>query len=229
MALVKKYASVVTQFVNKGENLYFAELKTSSGHYKYSPGQFLHLALDEYDPSSGWPESRCFSMQSAPSEEFIRITFAAKGAFTNRMKNELHPGKNVTLKLPYGNLFDQPHHKDKTVFIAGGTGVTPFLSLFDDKSFATYTNPLLYLGFRSRIMNIYDHELEAAKKINPSFTANLFYEDETGILNIDNILKENSAGQSFFISGPPLMIKFFKKFLMEHGVDESNVLNDEWE
>ncbi|MGB9599006.1 MAG: hypothetical protein ACPL7I_00520, partial [Myxococcota bacterium] len=53
---------------------------------KFLPGQFLHFTLDEYDPSTGfWPESRVFSIASAPVENRIRITYSVKGRFTKRM------------------------------------------------------------------------------------------------------------------------------------------------
>ena len=82
----------------------------------------MHLALDEYDPSSGWPESRCYSMQTSPVNEFIKITFSVKGKFTTRMADELKQGKIIDLKLPYGDFFQQDHSKENVVFIAGGTG-----------------------------------------------------------------------------------------------------------
>jgi len=78
-------------------------------------------------------------------------------------------------------------------------------------------------------MNIYNNELIFAETINPSFKPVIFYEDENGILDIKNILNENLSENSFFISGPPMMIKHFKKYLIDQGVHESNVLNDEWE
>ena len=84
----------------------------SLGRYKYYPGQFLHLAIDhEYDGSGQWPESRCFSMQSNPDEKTIKITYAVKGRFTKQMEEKLKIGSEVWLKLPYGDLFTQPHKK----------------------------------------------------------------------------------------------------------------------
>ena len=47
---------------------------------RWKPGQFLHLALDAYDPSGHWPESRCFTMASGSLEkDHVRLTIAAKG------------------------------------------------------------------------------------------------------------------------------------------------------
>jgi len=227
--MVKKYPAKVVSIQNLIEGVYTLEFESLGKPFKYDAGQFLHLAIDEYDPSMQWPDSRCFSMQSAPDEDVIRITYAAKGQFTNRMKQLLEVGKEVTLKLPYGDLFSQEHNKTNTVFIAGGTGITPYLSLFTDQSFVVYEHPVLYAGFRSEDMNLYKTELEMAKRINPELDIHLVYQDKDGILDIEKILNENTSSSSFFISGPPVMIKSFKQVLISKGVSEQNVLTDDWE
>ena len=229
MAIIKKYPAKIVSIQNSIDGVYTLEFESLGKPFKYEAGQFLHLAMDEYDPSAQWPESRCFSMQSAPKEELITITYAAKGQFTQRMEQELKVGSEVTLKLPYGDLFSQEHNKINTVFIAGGTGITPYLSLFTDASFAAYQKPILYAGFRDVTMNIYKEELIKATDINSGLEIKLVYQDIDGILDIKKILKENSTDSSFFISGPPVMIKSFKQALISKGIPENKVLTDDWE
>lgn len=229
MAIVKKYPSKILSIQNSIEGIYTLEFESLGRPYKYDAGQFLHLAIDEYDPSEQWPESRCFSMQSASNEEIIKITYAAKGQFTRRMEQQLKVGSEVTIKLPYGDLFVQEHNKENTVFIAGGTGITPFLSLFTDAQFASYNNAVLYAGFRTQAMNLYQTELDKAKAINSSFESNCIYQDKEGILDIEKILENHNLNTYFFISGPPVMIKNFKQTLISKGVKEENVLTDDWE
>ena len=147
--IVKKYRSEVVSVDNPVAGIRTVTLRPLEKAYKYNPGQFLHLALDEYDPARPWPESRCFSMQSSPDEEKIKITFAAKGKFTERMALELVPGKVIHVKLPYGDLFSVEHDMERSVFVAGGTGITPFLSLFTSKAFSSYREPKLYFGVRN--------------------------------------------------------------------------------
>jgi predicted ferric reductase len=170
-------------------------------------------------------------MQSNPNEETIKITYAIKGEFTHQMEQQLKVGSEFWLKLPYGDLFTQPHKKTNTVFIAGGTGITPFLSLFTHESFNQYINPKIYLGFRTKEYNIYEPELNAVKQslssVKPCVTT--FYQDFDGVIDINQILNENGTDSSYFISGPPLMIKLFKKALIEQGVPTDNILTDDWE
>jgi len=229
MAIVKKYPAIVKSIQNSIEGVYTLELESMGKPFKYDAGQFLHFAIDEYDPSTQWPDSRCFSMQTSPDEKHIRITYAAKGQFTKRMELELESGSEVTLKLPYGDLFTQEHNKVNTVFIAGGTGITPYLSLFTDTSFATYTKPILFAGFRDEGMNLYRSELEIAQKINSGLEIHLVYQDKDGILDINKIEAENGTNPSYFISGPPAMIKIFNQSLIGKGIPENMVLTDDWE
>lgn len=225
MAIVKKYPARVIAIHNYNDEVYTLEIESLGKPFKYESGQFLHFALDEYDPSLQWPESRCFSMQSSPNDKLVKITYAVKGKYTSRMQQELKPGKQITLKLPYGDLFTQPHSKTNTVFIAGGTGITPFLSLFTHTSFNKYINPRIYLGFRSSHYNIYKNELSIMKQFDPK----IFYEDVDGVIDINKIFIENGINSDYFISGPPVMIKTFKKALVEKGVSAIQILTDEWE
>ena len=168
--LVKKYKSEVVSISNPLDGLYTLQLAPQKGKFKYSPGQFLHLAIDgSYDGVGQWPDSRCFSMQSNPDEFNIRVTYTVKGRFTSQMEKLLNVGSKVWLKMPYGDLFTREHSKVNTVFIAGGTGVTPFLSLFSHDSFTEYTKPKIYFGFRTKKHNIYLNELDRTQ----SSTANI--------------------------------------------------------
>jgi ferredoxin-NADP reductase len=223
--IIKKYKATILAIENKIEGVYTLTLTSEKGRFKYTPGQFLHFAIEtEYDGASQWPDSRCFSLQSSPDEDNIKITYAVKGEFTRKMEQTLKIGSEVWVKMPYGELFENEHNKTNTVFIAGGTGVTPFLSLFTDKSFEEYINPRIYLGFRSREYNLYESELNNAKNsnINLQYTYN-------ELIDIEKIFFENGIDASYFISGPPIMIKLFKNYLLSKHVDNTNILTDDWE
>ncbi|MFH0734343.1 MAG: FAD-dependent oxidoreductase [bacterium] len=225
MAIIKKYKSILKEIANPLSGIYTLTF-SSEKKFNFRPGQFLHLALDEYDGIGQWPESRCFSMQSNPDAAFIKITFAVQGVFTARMVKELYEGKEVWLKMPYGDLFDRGNSKENCVFIAGGTGITPFLSLFTYKTFDEYINPKIYLGFRKQEYNLYNDEISNIK--NTSKSIQMIYENVDGIINIETIYKKNDKNSSYFISGPPIMIKSFKNYLMQQCVEESKIFTDDW-
>lgn len=226
----RKYKSTITSIDNPIEGVYTLTIEPKAGKFRFSPGQFLHIAIDaDYDGISQWPESRCFSVQTSPEEAQLKITYSVRGEFTRRMAVELNVGSQIWIKLPYGDLFEQDHSHEKAVFISGGTGITPYLSLFTDSSFSTYINPVLYAGFRDETMHVYKSELLRAKEINPGLRVNTLFQDKDSILNIEKILTENQHDASYFISGPPVMIKSFKQYLIEQGVSGVNILTDDWE
>jgi NAD(P)H-flavin reductase len=93
----------VEAIATHGEHIYTVDLRPERRVPAFRAGQFLHLALDEHDPSGFWPESRVFSIASAPAQrERLQIAYSVQGRFTARMEIELAVGKSVWVKLPYG-------------------------------------------------------------------------------------------------------------------------------
>ena len=227
--MVRKYPAKVIEVEEKIAGVYQVTFESMKSSFRFRPGQFLHLALDEYDPSSQWPESRCFSMQSPPKSQYLTLTYAVKGAYTKRMSETLRPGVEVTLKLPYGDLFIKPHNKKNSIFLAGGTGITPFLSLFNNVSFADYETPALFVGFKTKAFNIYQKELDLAQKINNTLIIQPYFEDIQGIIKTEDVLQKAGSEVSFFISGPPKMISNYKTAFNELGFADEQIITDDWE
>lgn len=224
--IIKKYHSIISDIQNPIPGVYTLTFE-SPKKFKFHPGQFLHLALDDFDPSMQWPESRCFSMQSVPGSHELTITYSVVGNFTKRMADELEAGQQIWLKLPYGDLFQRGLTRNNCVFIAGGTGITPFLSLITGSAFKDYLNPIIFLGFRSQNYHIYAKELEQARRTNPSIKIDIFYENEHGRLNIEEIFKQCGA-TNYYISGPPLMISSFRQYLLGQGLGNDEIITDDW-
>lgn len=228
MAIVKKYQTRVKEIKNLLPDIYEVTLE-SDKVFKFNPGQFLHLALDPYDPSCPWPDSRCFSVQSTPGLNDVTITYSVKGVFTKRMAEELNVGKEICVKLPYGEIFDKDFSKEKCVFIAGGTGLTPFLSLFLSDKFKDFVSSKLYFGVRAESYNVFNKYLENAKNNNSNFIVEVVNQEKSGVLNISKIFETHGKDSLYFVSGPPIMIKNFKKYLIENGLNAGNVITDDWE
>ena len=66
--MTQKLACRVERIVAHGERVYTVALRPERPAPRFRAGQFLHLALDPYDPSRFWPESRVFSIASSPSQ-----------------------------------------------------------------------------------------------------------------------------------------------------------------
>jgi NAD(P)H-flavin reductase len=207
---------------------------------RFNPGQFLHLTLEKYDASYNWPESRVFSIaNSSTRNEYIDILISPKGNYTSRIVNTLKIGDDVWIKLPFGDFNFKDAMDKNCILIAGGTGISPFISFMQyviDTNFE-YSLKLFY-GVRNERLIIIDELLKECKEKIKNFSYELYLEETgtntnatKGIVSIDKIIEEtkNINNKIFYLSGPILMIKSFKEKLIESGVDINLIKYDNWE
>ena len=246
MALPLKVNATVKEIIVHGDGVYSVKFDVPSRYTRFKPGQFTHLCLDEFDPTQGyWPESRVFSIASAPRQEELSIVYSVKGAYTQRMAHELVVGGKVWLKLPYGDftIEETLGESQKIVLIAGGTGISPYIPYLThaEKKSADRVVKLFY-GFRSDALFLFQNELRAANKMMPHLAVNLFIEtpqstyagDWTvteGRLSAETILGQVAEPHEYvyFLSGPPQMISALKSGLCAHDIKEQSIKIDDWE
>jgi ferredoxin-NADP reductase len=197
----------------------------------------LHLALDDYDPSGFWPESRVFSIASAPAQrDLLRISYSARGRFTARMEQELVAGGQVWVKLPYGDFVIEDTRD--IVLFAGGTGITAFTAFLDGLTPAFRRAVHVAYGARTADLLIYRDLLAARAAAVPQLHVRFFVErgapsaDWTvGRLSVDALWPHIVApGQAtYYLSGPPAMLKTLAADLRSHGISDAAVRIDAWE
>jgi ferredoxin-NADP reductase len=242
MAVAQKLACQVTRIEPHGERVYSIELEPERPAPRFRAGQFLHLALDPYDPSGFWPESRVFSIASGPaSRDSVRITYAVHGRFTERMEAELAEGRQVWIKLPYGD-FVVDGTRDVVLF-AGGTGVTAFTAFLDDLRASTTHAVRLAYGARTSSLLIYRELVERALARVPAVHATYFVESggtgesssraawNVGRVSVDAIWPtvERPEASTFYISGPPPMLRGIGDDLRARNIAPEAIRIDAWE
>jgi predicted ferric reductase len=89
----------------------------------FRPGQFVFVTFHQ----RGLREPHPFTVSSAPAEEVLRLTIRSAGRFTGRVHRDLEPGIRATVEGGYGML-DHTRGRPRQVWVAGGIGITPFLS-----------------------------------------------------------------------------------------------------
>jgi NAD(P)H-flavin reductase len=241
VAVIRKLRCRVEKVVDHGSQVYSLELAPERGLPAFKPGQFLHLALDEYDPSGFWPDSRAFSIASPPEQkEKLRIAYSVRGVFTARMERELCPGKAVWVKLPYGDFVIDNH--DDVVLVAGGTGMTAFIGWLEalppDRAQAVD----LFYGARSLDLLIERAAVAAAARRAACFHPHYFVETppdadpdglnpQVGRLSVAQIWNQlaEPTRPVFYLSGPPAMLKAFSAELAGRGVAPERIRVDAWE
>lgn len=230
--------AVVGEVVDHAPDLRSLVLVPERPPPRFRVGQFLHLAVDCYDPASHWPESRIFSIASSPDDRrALRITVSAVGALTRRMM-QLRSGDEVWLKLPYGDFFVEARPDAPAVLVAGGTGVTPFAALLSDSVAPAGPTWLLY-GARTRDLLIYAPAARAAAARFADLRCTFFVEAgeagdaQPGRLTVPDAIEAARAlgrpeAAVFYLSGPPAMLSHFQKGLVASGVAPARVRIDAW-
>ena len=93
----------------------------------FDPGMFVMITL--VSPQSGEKVTRAFSIASAPESEVLEFEIhMIKGRFTAPLE-EAKIGDMFYITGPYGQFKFLPDAEKKVLFLAGGTGIAPFLSM----------------------------------------------------------------------------------------------------
>ena len=158
-----------------------------------------------------------------------RSPSAVKGPFTERMERELAQGREVWVKLPYGE-FVVDASRDAVLF-AGGTGVTAFTAFLQSLEPQAAPRALLFYGARTPELFIYGPLAEACACVARSLACTLVPETSEGRLDVASSWPaiETLESPIFYLSGPPRMLTALTGQLRERGVQPERIRTDAWE
>ena len=245
MPVTQKLACVVERVIAHGERVYTLALRPERPVPRFRAGQFLHLTLDPYDPSGFWPESRVFSIASPPAQrDSVRITYAVHGRFTARMESDLTEGRQVWIKMPYGDFVVDS--RADVVLFAGGTGVTAFTAFLEGLTSAGDQSVTLAYGARTDRLLIYRDVVERCAQRLPSLEVFYFVEHdgESDPPALEGRVRSHCGRVSvaavwprlrrpfemtYYISGPPPMLKTIGEDLRARNISPEAIHIDAWE
>lgn len=201
---------------------------------EFAPGQFAWLNLGH---STFSHNEHPFSISSAPTER-PRIAFTIKenGDFTGRIGG-IAPGTRAYLDGPHGNFTLAGREARGIVFIAGGVGFAPIMSMLRQLKARHYPHPLrLIYGNRVEMQILYRDEIEALKDVlhfdlyyvlsdPPAGWRGLVGELTPGILN-DCLESIGTDEWLFFVCGPPLMMTGIERALIARGVSQTRIVSE---
>ena len=241
--MTQKLACRVERIINHGERVYTVALRPERRAPRFHAGQFLHLALDPYDPSRFWPESRVFSIASSPAErDLLRISYSVRGRFTARMEGGLVEGRQVWIKMPYGE-FVVDGRRDVVLF-AGGTGISAFTAFLEGLTSDAPHSVTLAYGARTSDLLICRNVVDRCAKTLSSLDVLYFVEDATTVDEPGGRVSMQAGRVSVaavwprlvrpleathYISGPPAMLQTIRQDLRARGVPPEAIRIDAWE
>ncbi len=239
MATPVKFQAKVSKISRHCDDVVTYEFSVLGRRPRYRAGQFLHLALDPYDPSSHWPDSRVFTIASgATNKELIRLSISAKGIFTRRIIDTLEVGSEVWMKAPYGEFIIRQESDKQIALIAGGTGVAPFVAFMEDAIVKGIESSVsLHYGARCPDLLTFKPLAEQCSNTFDGFDSQYYVEigEHEGMIkgriNLEHICSslDNVLSSVFYLCGPVEMVSYLSSSLKEmYGVSSENILIDDW-
>ncbi len=200
---------------------------------EFRPGQYGQISFLRGHVLS---QERPFSFSSSPTQQASKLGFGFKifGRFTDEL-SRLKVGDSVFVRGPYGSFtFDERKYPD-AVFLAGGIGITPFMSIFYYAADKHLANKLtLIFSNKTLEQTPFLAELENLQTLNPNFKAVLALTKTleppapfvTG--QIDQALIQQSIGgdfrvKTFFICGPQPFSEAMIRILKSSGAKTKNI------
>ena len=207
-----------------------------------------------WDIESNVTESvmRAYSMANYPGEKGIvmlnvRIATpppSVPDAPTGKMSSfifNLKPGDKVTVSGPFGEFFAKDTDAEM-VFIGGGAGMAPMRAhIFDQlKRLDSKRKISFWYGARSLRETFYMDDFNELQEKHDTFSWNIALSEPppednwtgyTGFIHevvYENLLKNHPAPEDceYYMCGPPMMTTSVIKMLHDLGVEEDNILLD---
>ena len=226
---LKQGAFIVEENRQENAMIHALHLKPKRGEiFDYLPGQFAFISVHNGKLS---PEPHPYTIASSPSNtDGIEFVIKNSGDYTSQL-DRIQRGDEVRVNAPFGIFSHLNHSGEKDlVFVAGGIGITPFLSMLRwMKENDPKRKVVLLWGCRFKEDLIKQDEFAEISAAMPNFkwypvlSDEPDYEGETGFFDAEKlnrlaVTEVDIATTGFYTCGPPIMMKIVDEALQELGV-----------
>jgi propane monooxygenase reductase subunit len=210
---------------------------TEPSEIKFFPGQYVDIQVP------GTEEHRSFSMANTSSRESGLLEFVIKiypdGLFSRFLRDTLQVGDELALSGPFGVFTLRESHDSDLVFVGGGAGMAPILSLLRSMAERGITRRArFYYGARTRADLCFEDELCGLQAQLPDFryvpalsepTEGCGWDGEVGLItDVVKRLEGELNGQDAYVCGPPPMVEAAMPLLAGLGVEEARIYYDKF-
>lgn len=199
----------------------------------YTAGQFVELTLPHKNPDNRGIK-RWFTLSSSPTSEKISITtkFSEHSSSTFKLAlSKLAVGDKLSLSEPMGDFVLPKLIQTPLIFVAGGIGITPFLSMLQWLTQTHEARPIKLLqavatedeiAFQDILDAAGQHATIVVSDPSPAWGG------EHGHLSAEMIigLKQPSDDTLIYVAGPEPLVETLTKDLIKTGVKKNQIVAD---
>lgn len=221
--LVMRYKYKVASVINLPGQVTEIVLTTHDKMLYHLPGQFGMLSF------VGSPvvpdEEHPFTFSSSGEDGIVRFSIKGLGDYT-KLLGGLTVGTDALIEGPFGE-FSYTYGSEKQVWVAGGIGVTPFVSMAEHmltlKEFPYFVD--FYFSVRTEADTPYKELFEKIAKKFPSFVFHLMPSDTKGFITGDLLVNDmkDIPYRDIFICGPPPMMAALIDRLVVLGIKDERI------
>lgn len=220
------YKYVVTSIRQKNR-IFEIELSATSTKIPFVSGQFAFVSFQQ----PGLTELHPFSITSHNREPRLKFSIKTVGDYTKNIAN-LAPGTSALVWGAYGSLGQSMQGRSELIMIAGGIGITPFLSLIRQYSVSPTNRrlSLFYCVTRPSEL-IYDPDIRRYQKIIPYLKYFPWPSSQNKRLTATRVLDLVSPGSQsrFCLCGPKSMMYSLGKQLIMAGVSSDKIFFEDFD
>lgn len=224
--LITKSKYVVTRVSELNSEIVEIVMAPIRERIQHMPGQFIIVRFLQ----KGLNEPHPFSVCSSAGENDIRIAVKALGDFTELM-DDVDVGTVAVIEGPYGGFTYKNAEKRKQIWIAGGIGITPFMSMARTlRESKQHYDVDLYYSFRDWDDGVFVDELREIAKRVPSFEVFVFPTSIEGRLDGGKIasLSGGLEDKEVFICGPKSKMKSLRQEFTKMGAPRRLIHTEEF-
>ena len=210
----------------------------SEKEISFKSGQYFFITLINPPYTDKKGNQRHFSIVNSPNEKgILTMTTRIRDSAFKRSLFEIPIGTEVEIGVIKGSFILSDDKSQPIIFIAGGIGITPFVSMlrYINEENLDYKIILLYSN-RNKESTAFLEELGSIAKNNPKFkliltmTDDSKWQGEKRRINAQFIEEyiPNPKSCFYLIAGPPKMVKTMHDILSEVGVDQKNIMAEDF-
>lgn len=226
---MRRFDYKIDHVTNLGADVLKIEMSPIGKSIDFKPGQFLFISFLIDSFSHEWHP---FSISSHNSSSSVSITVKSLGKYTGTLSKlgQGLVGSMVKLEGAYGRFNFKYFKKKRQIWIAGGIGITPFLSMVDDVT-SDYQVDLIYsVKKESELIDI-PHLSVATGNASGGLRVFPYVTDTYGFLTaeaIESISGNITKDTEILLCGPPTMMHALKAQLLKKGIKKSNIHSEEF-